>query len=476
MSMRHPTAFALALILFMSLGSSAQAAKVVVTNYDLYFQIFPQHERLQGHARITLENRGGAGLSEVSLLLYRLLDVDSVSGPDGKALPFHQAVVKFSDAASMQVNAANVRLPAPLPPDGRYTFMVKFSGQVYGYAEVMSYVHDSVNEDYTLLRPDALAYPIVTTPSFASMIESERFPFTYTLAVEVPSAYVVASGGTLVEKREVKSITTFSFRSRGPTTRVDIAVAKFTILQNEPAHLSVYVLPADEEGGQHMLKAMEQVIDFYTKEFGPAAGGSGYTAIEIPDGFGSQASNFYFLQSAAAFRDASRLHEMYHEVGHSWNAVAKPGVDRARWFDEAFASYFEALALRHFDGEKAFSERMEGYRERFRKNVQKDARAVETPISDYGKYELGDNSYTKGAWSLYVLHTLVGDADFRQIIRGLLTAHADTPVDFHDFALLAEQVSKRDLKVYFDEWIYGTESSKLLLGNSSIEEMTARYR
>jgi hypothetical protein len=71
---------------------------------------------------------------------------------------------------------------------------------------------------------------------------------------------------------------------------------------------------------------------------------------------------------------------------------------------------------------------------------------------------------------------LVGDADFRQIIRGLLTAHSDTPVDFHDFALLAGQVSKRDLKVYFDEWIYGTESSKLLLGNSSIEEMTARYR
>lgn len=475
MNMRHPAALALGLILFVSVGSSAQEANLAVTNYDLHFQIFTPDERLQGEAKITLENRSATGVNEVPVLLYRLLDINSVTGPDGKPLPFQHSVVKLSDATNMQVNAATVRLPVPLPPHGQYTLALKFSGQVYGYPEVMAYVHDSVNEDFTLLRPDALVYPIVAMPTFAATIEAYRVPFTYTLAVEVPSGYEVASGGTLIEKREGKGVTFFSFRGRGPTNRVDIAAARFKSLQNEQAHLSVYVLPADEAGGERMLKAMEQVIGFYTSEFGPAPGGSGYTAIEIPEGFGSQAGSFYFLQSAAAFRDASRLHEMYHEVSHSWNAVAKPGVDRARWFDEAFASYFEALAIGHFDGEKSFFDRMEAYREHFRKNAQKDARAADTPISDYGKYELGDNSYTKGAWSLYVLHAAVGDAAFRQIVRSLLAEHSNAPLDFHDFAELAERASQRDLQRFFNEWVFGAESSKLLLGNSSIAEIAARY-
>jgi hypothetical protein len=52
----------------------------------------------------------------------------------------------------------------------------------------------------------------------------------------------------------------------------------------------------------------------------------------------------------------------------------------------------------------------------------------------------------------------------------------DAPVDFHDFAVLADELSKRHLKLYFNEWIYGTKPSKRLLGNLSIDQITTRYR
>jgi hypothetical protein len=117
--MRHPAALAFGLIVFISLGSSAQDAKLAVTNYDLHFQIFTQDERLQGEAKMTIENRSATGVNEVPILLYRLLDIDSVTGPDGKVLPFQHSVVKLSDATNMQVNAATVRLPVPLPPRGQ---------------------------------------------------------------------------------------------------------------------------------------------------------------------------------------------------------------------------------------------------------------------------------------------------------------------------------------------------------------------
>ena len=132
--------------------------------------------------------------------------------------------------------------------------------------------------------------------------------------------------------------------------------------------------------------------------------------------------------------------------------------------------------MRQFEGEKIFAERMERARESFRRAAQQDARAAETPIAEYGKHELGRYSYTKGAWSLHVLHTLVGDATFRRIIQEFLAEFAERPAGFRDFQSVAQRVSGRDLSRFFNEWIYGAESSNLLLEGRSAEEIAARYR
>lgn len=82
----------------------------------------------------------------------------------------------------------------------------------------------------------------------------------------------------------------------------------------------------------------------------------------------------------------------------------------------------------------------------------------------------------KGAWSLFVLHGIVGEEKFDQIIRIFLGEFAARPADFKDFQEVAARVSKCDLSLFFNEWIYGAQSSQLLLGESSIQEMVQRYR
>jgi len=468
----------LALWIFLPVGALPQTLDraPVVTHQDLRFRVFPKEGRLKAEARVTVENRAGNAQREIPLLLYRLFDVDAVTSADGAPLEFRQLVVKLSDEKTMQVNAAIVRLRAPLAPGAQTTFVVRYSGSLFGYSEVMAHVKDRVSEEYTLLRPDALVYPMVARPSFTDLHAAYDAVFTYTLEVTAPAGYIAASGGTLVSQREAEGRATFLFHSRVPTWRVDVAVARFKLLKNEAAGLYVYALPEDEAGAARALKAMERVIKFYSGAFGPSRRGAGYTAIEIPDGWGSQAGDFYFLQTAAAFRDPERLSEMYHEIAHSWNARPRPEFKRARWFDEAFASYFEDLAVRQFEGEKIFAERMERARESFRRAAQKDARAAETPIAEYGKHELGRYSYTKGAWSLHVLHTLVGDAVFRRIIQEFLMEFAERPAGFRDFQSVAQRVSGRDLSRFFNEWIFGAESSNLLLEGRSAEEIAARYR
>ena len=105
-------------------------------------------------------------------------------------------------------------------------------------------------------------------------------------------------------------------------------------------------------------------------------------------------------------------------------------VQRARFFDEAFASYFQTLAVRKFEGEPAYRKELDEYRDIFIERGNRNPLGKTTPIADYGKQELGVFSYSKGAWSLYVLHELVGEEKFREIMRTFLSEFGEKPADF----------------------------------------------
>ena len=76
----------------------------------------------------------------------------------------------------------------------------------------------------------------------------------------------------------------------------------------------------------------------------------------------------------------------------------------------------------------------------------------------------------------YVLNQIVGDERFNQIIRTSIADFFERPASFSDFQGVAESVSKRDLSRFFKEWIFGAESSDLLVGDASIQEIVERYR
>jgi aminopeptidase N len=200
----------------------------------------------------------------------------------------------------------------------------------------------------------------------------------------------------------------------------------------------------------------------------------GYTVIEMPEGYGSEATPGYLLQAAAAFRDPEAVAEVYHEVGHSWNARASPRVQGDRWFDEAFASYFAALALGTFNGPAARDSQMARARSKFLVAVAKDSLNATVPIAQYGAHGLGDDSYTKGAWSLYVLNRAMGDNAFRAALRDLFAEYGDRPADYHSFEVIADRAAGRSLSEWFRAWIYGAESSRWLEQGLTVDEMASR--
>jgi len=459
-----------------SAGNQEDKALPAVSRYDLRFTLLLKENKLEAEALMKVQNDSQESVSEIPFILYRLFDVLEVTDDRGIALPFNQTVVKFSDEKSLQGSLVSVRLSRPLSPGKTAAVRLKYAGTLWGYPEVMAYVRDRIDENYSLLRPDSLAYPVLAQASFQSFVAASRTGFTYRVETVVPAGYVVACGGRPVETKRMANSITFVFESYKPTWRIDVAAAKFKVIEDEGRKIRVFAIPEDEGEGRRILAAAQKSFRFYSGLFGEVGDFPGYVIIEIPEGWGSQASDFYILQSAAAFRDKERTSELYHEIAHNWNVRAKPVIQRCRYFDEAFASYFQGLAIRKFEGEEAFEKYLTRLRDRFLQSCEKDEKNGSTPIADYWREERGENSYTKGAWSLFILHQVVGDAVFRSLVSGFLREFRTREADFEDFQDNAESAAGRNLGRYFIEWIFGAESSQLLRDKLDAGQIAERYR
>jgi hypothetical protein len=136
-----------------------------LSSLDLDVRVDYESERIAGKAILTLRNLSAAPLSRVPLLLNRLMRVEAVQSSNGNDLIFHQKVTAFEDVDKWQVNAIEVELARPVQPEGTVEIEVAFGGYLVGYTEVgMRYVRDHVDRDFTILREDALAFPVVGVP------------------------------------------------------------------------------------------------------------------------------------------------------------------------------------------------------------------------------------------------------------------------------------------------------------------------
>jgi hypothetical protein len=57
----------------------------------------------------------------------------------------------------------------------------------------------------------------------------------------------------------------------------------------------------------------------------------------------------------------------------------------------------------------------------------------------------------------------------------MLTQFAGRTINFGEFQELCEHVSQHDLSRFFREWIYGAESSRLLVDKVPIQVIVRRY-
>jgi hypothetical protein len=197
--------------------------------------------------------------------------------------------------------------------------------------------------------------------------------------------------------------------------------------------------------------AIRAAVGRYTDWYGPLREEWRLTVIEIPEGWGSQASlTAGIIQTADAFRDRGRLYQLYHELSHLWDA---PDLDRPspRW-NEGLASFLQWRVAAELDGWQRWDQ-LKSLEQSLRRRCASGTPCATVPFREYGRVGRTDLSYSVGALMFYLLFQAMGAESFDRAYRDFLEQHRDIGAVTDDLVAAftrANPVSRRIFADWFD--------------------------
>jgi len=195
---------------------------------------------------------------------------------------------------------------------------------------------------------------------------------------------------------------------------------------------------------------------------------------EIPDGWGSQASLIGgIIQTASAFRDPTRLGELYHELSHLWNA-RDLDTPSPRW-NEGLAMFLQHLMRERLDGWTGRTDFYTRAIAAMKANVTQDTALRRVPFRDYGNREMTGRSYGVGDLMFATLYDLLGAAQFNRVVGGYYRQFPNGGTT-RDFVAFARRTASRDLTPFFEDWMFTPRWTEVLASATSIGDLAAHYR
>ena len=272
------------------------------------------------------------------------------------------------------------------------------------------------------------------------------------------AVFQVASNGEMVNKTTEGQLTTYHWRHTYPISTYLVAVAVtdykrsvsfITTKERDSMPLVSYVYPETEKQDLKDLKFTNKVLPYFEAKLGPYPfSREQYGHVKTPMAGAMEHQTMSFMG------DLGKSF-IGHELAHQWfgNKITC-ATWRDIWLNEGFATYFEGLALRRFEGEQAWKG--------FKNSLLSAVKGVKgghlyTPknpnsrrIFNYGL------SYAKGAFVLRTLRLQIGDSAFWKGIRQYLkdSSLAYQYATTADFRRHMAKAAGDSLKRFFDDWVY----------------------
>ena len=283
--------------------------------------------------------------------------------------------------------------------------------------------------------------------------------------VTAPSHYQVISNGLLMEETNLDPKTKLThWKQSVPVSSwlYVLGVAEFAVQYVgafDGKSIQTWVYRQDRDAGFYdFAEPTEQTIRFFSDYVGPYVYEK-IANVETPSvkgGMETSSAIFYGEELVDGKRSTRLRNIVIHELAHQWfgNAVTESNWDDA-WLSEGFATYFTMVFIEQAYGHDEMVSQLLAARKVIYSYFVKDPSYK--IVSDRSP-ELGPvtnaMTYQKGAWVLHMLRNLMGDVAFRTGIQDYYKRYVNGNASTLDFRQAMERASGKDLKSFFNQWLY----------------------
>jgi aminopeptidase N len=293
---------------------------------------------------------------------------------------------------------------------------------------------------------------------------------TTSTTIVVPRGTFALGNGALVERRDEGDRTIFRYHQAVPhsTYLITMVAGPFVeVAQREAGENRVpvyyYVLPGHEREGELSFGKTPEMIELFERKIGVPYPYARYSQIAV--------SGFIFggMENTSATTQTDRtLHDetgqldfssdplVSHELAHQWFGDLLTCRDWAHaWLNEGFATYMEAV-WREADlgADEYLYDIFECVATYLREESQRYSRPIvcnvfRDPIEIFDRH-----LYEKGAAVLHMLRGELGEERFWRSIQRYAKDNAQRSVETIDLIRAIETATGRNLRRFFNQWIY----------------------
>jgi aminopeptidase N len=297
----------------------------------------------------------------------------------------------------------------------------------------------------------------------------------------VPKGFTAISNGALLSRDEVAGGTRFHYKLGTPhvTYLITLAVGEFAAWEDKgPRGLPVqyFVAPGREEDGKRSFGGTPKMIEAFEARIGVPYPYEKYSQVAVQDFiFGGMENTSATTQTDLTLHDA-RAHLDFssdslvaHELAHQWFGDLVTCRDWSHgWLNEGFATFMERVWLEHKQGEGGGADEARYYQfHDLKEHLEEDRNHYRRPIVCNRYIEPIDlfdtHLYHKGGLVLNLLRNVLGEELFWKSIQLYVTRHRGGSVETLDLIRAIEDATGRNLRRFFDEWIFGAGYPELEL-------------
>jgi len=285
---------------------------------------------------------------------------------------------------------------------------------------------------------------------------------TVEFVVTAPEHYQVVANGVQVEETSLGNnfkLTHWKEETPISTKVMVIGVADFAVnlagIVNGNIPIYSWVYPENKDKGFYDYAMAKDILPFFINNVGPY-GYKKLANVQSKTTFGGlENANtiFYSESSVTGTRKSEGL--LAHEIAHQWfgNMATEKSFGHL-WLSEGFATYFTILYFENKYGKDTAIKMLKEDRDQvISYSKQSNKAIVDTEEKDFMNL-LNVNSYQKGGWILHMLRSELGDSIFWRSIRKYYATYAGSVADTRDLQKIFEEVSGKNLKLFFDQWLY----------------------